>query len=65
MPFDPASAENAASPCSTPVTPREMTSVRTIPSESLLQGGTEVLITHGAELYRLRLTRNGKLILQK
>lgn len=34
-------------------------------SEELLQGGRELLIAHGQELYRLRLTRSGKLILGK
>ena len=38
---------------------RELTSV------DLLQGSREVLIRHGDDLYRLRLTRNGKLILHK
>jgi hemin uptake protein HemP len=40
-------------------------SVRIVRSEELLQGRVEVLIAHGAETYRLRLTRSGKLILQK
>lgn len=34
-------------------------------SEELLHGLKEVLIQHGNELYRLRLTRQGKLILYK
>ena len=34
-------------------------------SEDLLRGRREVIIEHGSEIYRLRLTRNGKLILQK
>lgn len=34
-------------------------------SECLLQGQREVLIRHGAECYRLRHTRSGKLILTK
>lgn len=38
---------------------------RTIRSEELLQGQVEVLIAHGNDTYRLRLTRSGKLILQK
>ena len=38
---------------------------RTIPSDELLKGTREVLIEHAGEVYRLRLTRNGKLILQK
>ena len=36
-----------------------------IRSEELFQGQIEVLIAHGTETYRLRRTRNGKLILQK
>ncbi len=39
--------------------------LREISSESLLQGDKEVLILHTEEVYRLRLTKNGKLILQK
>ena len=39
--------------------------VREITSSELLRGETELLIRHGDELYRLKLTRNGKLILQK
>ena len=31
----------------------------------LLQGGREILIRHGGECYRLRHTRNDKLILTK
>ncbi|HVX61173.1 MAG TPA: hemin uptake protein HemP [Pirellulales bacterium] len=38
---------------------------RTLRSDELLQGQVEVLIAHGNETYRLRLTRSGKLILQK
>lgn len=34
-------------------------------SGSLFAGGSEVVITHGAETYRLRLTRQNKLILTK
>jgi hemin uptake protein HemP len=37
-----------------------------IPSETrFVPGQCEVLIQHGGELYRLRQTRNGKLILTK
>ncbi|MFO1020942.1 MAG: hemin uptake protein HemP [Planctomycetales bacterium] len=39
--------------------------LRRIRSTDLLHGEREVLIEHGSEIYRLRLTRNGKLILQK
>jgi hemin uptake protein HemP len=38
---------------------------RTIRLDDLLQGQRDVLIVHGPEVYRLRLTRNGKLILTK
>lgn len=34
-------------------------------SRALFAGGSEVVIAHGAELYRLRLTRQNKLILTK
>jgi hemin uptake protein HemP len=36
-----------------------------IRSEFLLRGAREVLIRHGGEIYRLRHTRNDKLILTK
>lgn len=36
-----------------------------IASEELLQGSQEVEIQHGSDVYRLRVTRNGKLILHK
>lgn len=38
---------------------------RSLRSEDLLQGAREVLIQHGQEMYRLRLTKAGKLILNK
>lgn len=36
-----------------------------IDSTQLLAGRKQVAISHGGELYSLRLTRNGKLILTK
>lgn len=36
-----------------------------VDSQRLLQGRNEVLIRHGNEVYRLRHTRNDKLILTK
>lgn len=39
--------------------------VREVSSSELLRGENELLIRHGDEIYRLKLTRNGKLILQK
>ena len=37
----------------------------TLRSEELLRGAAEVVILHRGERYRLRCTRNGKLILYK
>lgn len=37
----------------------------TLRSEDLLRGGREILIQHASDVYRLRITRNGKLILTK
>lgn len=37
----------------------------TLQSRELLRGAREVIIQHGAQLYRLRHTRAGKLILTK
>lgn len=39
--------------------------VRTISSEALFEGGTEVAIHHLGSVYRLKITRQGKLILNK
>lgn len=36
-----------------------------IASDTLLRGSRELLIRHGGEVYRLRHTRNDKLILTK
>lgn len=38
---------------------------RKITTQELFQAGSEVLIQHGAETYRLRITKAGKLILNK
>lgn len=38
---------------------------RAIQSDELLRGDREILIVHHNEVYRLRETRNGKLILGK
>jgi hemin uptake protein HemP len=48
-----------------PAPPRSDADNPTLTSHDLLQGHREVLIRHGEETYRLRLTRNGKLILHK
>ena len=47
------------SPCAVPGSPRIVT------SETILAGEREIVITHGTEVYRLRITSNGKLILTK
>jgi hemin uptake protein HemP len=39
--------------------------IPSIDSATLLQNHRELLIRHGNELYRLRLTKSGKLILHK
>ncbi|MBW8372038.1 MAG: hemin uptake protein HemP [Thiobacillus sp.] len=36
-----------------------------IRADHLFQGGQEILIDHKGETYRLRITKNGKLILTK
>ncbi|HTN73760.1 MAG TPA: hemin uptake protein HemP [Pirellulaceae bacterium] len=38
---------------------------RIVRSEELLQGARELWVEHGDEMYRLRLTRSGKLYLTK
>lgn len=43
----------------------EPRSVRTLSSVSLFQGAREIAIEHGEALYRLKITRQGKLILNK
>jgi hemin uptake protein HemP len=45
--------------------PPETDSPRIFDSEELLGGRQEILIRHHGEIYRLRLTRNDKLILNK
>ncbi len=44
---------------------RGIQDVVTIESKELLQGGREIHILHEDEVYRLLVTRNNKLILQK
>gem|GEM_PF-835043 len=60
---------NQSSPEEAPDVPGNQadTSIQTrlIHSEELLSGHTEILIRHGSEVYRLRVTRSGKLILTK
>ena len=44
---------------------RQHLPVRTLSSESLFQGTTEIAIDHSGSVYRLKITRQGKLILNK
>lgn len=37
----------------------------TVPADRLFEGRQEIQIAHGDETYRLRITKNGKLILTK
>lgn len=39
--------------------------LRTVSSEALFDGTNEIAIAHAGSLYRLRITRQGKLILNK
>lgn len=48
-----------------PQIPPELPTLRAIRSDEILQGQKEVRIVHEGEVYRLLVTRNGKLILQK
>lgn len=50
---------------SQPETAVSSTGPRAIRLEELLQGQRDIQIVHGEKVYRLRLTRNGKLILTK
>lgn len=43
----------------------EMRPVRTLSSASLFEGTKEIAIEHGESVYRLKITRQGKLILNK
>jgi hemin uptake protein HemP len=45
--------------------PGEVAGPQTVSSADLFRGGRELLIRHGSEEYRLRITRAGKLILTK
>lgn len=42
-----------------------MAAAHSLDTGVLFAGGSEVVITHGPEIYRLRLTRQNKLILTK
>jgi hemin uptake protein HemP len=56
--YEPTSMSGQSFKKMTPQTP-------VIESSSLFAGMKQVLISHAGEVYRLRITRNGKLILNK
>jgi hemin uptake protein HemP len=45
--------------------PLPLSAAPVVSSETLMQGGNELVIAHRGDVYRLRVTRSGKLILQK
>jgi len=49
----------------TPRQPQQQHSIRTLDSAALFAGRTEIVIDHDGALYRLKITRQGKLILNK
>lgn len=52
--------------CSLPAAPGQRTcQPEAMPAALLFQGHQEILITHNGDTYRLRITRNDKLILTK
>jgi hemin uptake protein HemP len=52
-------------PAIVPTTAPQHVPQRQVNSRDILQGEREVWIVHNQDLYRLRETKNGKLILQK
>ncbi len=69
MPTDPPRTGRPAHPPATPCLPVESGQqpfpLGTFPADHLFQGRQEILIDHKGETYRLRITKNGKLILTK
>jgi hemin uptake protein HemP len=63
--LDPPGTENDPQNGTTQARPTESAAVATIDSRALLQGGSLAYIVHNGELYRLRVTKQGKLILTK
>ncbi|WP_246259322.1 MULTISPECIES: hemin uptake protein HemP [Chelativorans] len=45
--------------------PYNAPSLRTFASEDLFRGAQEIVIAHGGSFYRLKITKQGKLILNK
>ncbi len=58
-------AHSPAASC-LPIKPEQQSCpLGTFPADHLFQGRQEILIAHKGETYRLRITKNGKLILTK
>jgi hemin uptake protein HemP len=57
--------DSGAAPAHSEDSPGETESPIAYDSGDLLKGQREIIIRHHGEVYRLRLTRNGKLILNK
>jgi hemin uptake protein HemP len=45
--------------------PREAAEIRTIESADIFRGANEIMIRHDGVVYRMKITRQGKLILNK
>ncbi|UWU13015.1 hemin uptake protein HemP [Rhizobium sullae] len=45
--------------------PREGAEIRTIESADIFRGANEIMIRHDGVVYRMKITRQGKLILNK
>ena len=64
--FDSSSQVRESMPASPAIKPPPAAKpVKRIAVSELLNGGREVVLLHGGDEYRLRLTSNGKLILTK
>lgn len=59
------SGASDAIPVAAAASPAAARTPRQITSANLLQGDREIQIVHGEEVYRLSVTRQGKLILHK
>lgn len=65
-PYVDAMQTQTASSIRSPVEPGQRTlPPGIIPTDFLFHGNQEILISHNGEHYRLRITKNGKLILTK
>jgi hemin uptake protein HemP len=56
---------NSDSPATGPPNPAPIIEPRVVRSEELFAGHKTIVIRHGTENYRLLITRNDRLILQK